>query len=99
MTLRLHFMCGRYFCIEGHPSSTRLREWYETRLDYHCFKAKETGQSYRGNEVKGNVFFRHCDKKLDITADLHSEFGSQAEVFDARKRRLAKFLLAGMKGD
>ena len=84
-----------YFCIASHPSSERLREWYESRLGYTCFKANDNGQSYRGNEVKGQVFFRHASKPLNITANLQCETrGTEAEVFAARTERMAKFLLA-----
>lgn len=89
-----------YFCIAGHPSSERLREWYETRLGYTCFKARENGHSYRGNEVKGQVFFRHARKPLDIADDLQAELNaaraagrSEDEIFATRKRRIADFLL------
>ena len=64
-----------YFCIEDHPSSQRLRTWYEQRLGYSEFKAKSSGQSYRGNEVKGEVVFRHACKELDIDAALANELG------------------------
>jgi hypothetical protein len=43
------------------------------RLGYVQFKAKPSGQSYRGNEVQGEVFFRHASKPLDIGAALKKE--------------------------
>lgn len=89
-----------YFCIEGHASSERLRAWYE-RLGYVEFKANPSGQSYRGNEVKGEVFFRHASKPLDIAAALAKEAAGQGleALIAARKRGLAAFLLADGKDD
>jgi hypothetical protein len=87
-----------YFCIAGHASSERLRQWYEARLGYTCFKAKETGQSYRGNEVNGSVFFRHASKSLDVSAGRRDETNSSKdEQIAARKRHIAQFLLKGKK--
>jgi len=89
-----------YFFISGHPSSESLRQWYEDRLKYVCFKAPSTGRSYRGNEVRGEVRFRHCDKDLNIAGDLDKEralVSDQAAVFQARRRRLANFLLLGAR--
>jgi len=87
-----------YFHVSGHPSSDSLRKWYEERLGYVCFKANSTGRSYRGNEVKGDVSFRHCEKPLDISSQLQLEKtykkGSEGEVFEARRKRMASFLLA-----
>ena len=94
-----------YFCIAEQPSSERLCGWYEGRLGYKCFAAKETGQSYRGNLVKGQVFFRHASKALDVTAALQKEAGSlaegvsQSDLIAARKVKMAQFLLDESKDD
>jgi hypothetical protein len=61
------------------------------------------------------VFFRHASKSLDIAEDLQSELeaagagGSdmsratsrwiETDVFDARKRKMADFLLGKSKSD
>lgn len=91
-----------YFCITGLPSSEALRTWYEDRLGYQCFKSSSTGSSYRGNEVRGDVAFRHCKKDLDLSKDLESECAenpSEKDIFELRKKALASFLLAGTKSD
>lgn len=91
-----------YFCITSLPSSETLRKWYEERLGYKCFQATSTGQSYRGNEVRGEVAFRHCDKQINLSEELEQENQgnpSQKVIFQARRIRLAEFLLAGIKGD
>ena len=59
-----------YFCIAGHPSSERLKAWYETKLGYAFTRESTSGKSYRGNEVDGEVFFRHASKPLDISEYL-----------------------------
>mmetsp|Transcript_104542 Transcript_104542/g.164981 ORF Transcript_104542/g.164981 Transcript_104542/m.164981 type:complete len:305 (+) Transcript_104542:32-946(+) len=88
-----------YFYIANLPSSEILRKWYEDRLGYECFKAHPMGRSYRGNEVKGEVIFRHCDLFLreseDVDPNIHDNL-SQKQLFQMRKARLAKFLLASM---
>lgn len=89
-----------YFNVAGVPSSDALREWYEERLGYVCFQADPTGRSYRGNEVRGEVSFRHCEKQLHVPEDVFNERvegRAESTIFDARKRRLAKFLLEGVK--
>lgn len=88
-----------YFFIAGLPSSESLRKWYEERLDYVCFKAPSTGRSYRGNEVRGEVEFRHCEKAVEIVNDISDGAISEKVVFEARRKRMAKFLLAGTKSD
>lgn len=91
-----------YFFVAGLPSSDALRKWYEDRLGYQCFKAPSTGKSYRGNEVRGEVAFRHCKKGLDLSKDLESERAaspSEKEIIESRKQALARFLLAGTKSD
>merc|ERR1711924_486433 len=87
-----------YFYIKGHESSEQLRTWYEQRLGYKCFSARYTGRSYRGNEVAGEVYFRHAEKALDTTVLLSGEpRGSEAEIFATRRMRLARYLLEGRK--
>lgn len=94
-------MLGRirieYFYIAGLPSSESLRKWYEERQNYVCFKADPSGRSYRGNLVKGEVSFRHCEKAVDIVEDVTDvSRDNQTSLFESRRRRLAKFLLVGV---
>merc|ERR1712228_67788 len=82
-----------YFFISGLPSSEALRKWYEDRLGYQNFSAESTGRSYRGNEVRGEVSFRHCEKCIVPAEDEKAETAGtiiEKELFEARRRRLAK---------
>jgi len=87
-----------YFFIAGLASSETLRTWYEERLHYSCFKAPSTGRSYRGNEVRGEVAFRHCEKNVDLSDEFQKESvgaPNEKSIFETRRNALAKFLLAG----
>lgn len=97
-TAMLERVSIEYFFIEGLLSSEALRKWYEERLNYACFKASSTGRSYRGNEVCGEVAFRHCMKTLDLSDAFQRESADAPtgkDIFEARRKALAKFLLAG----